>query len=227
MGQHDRTRRFPPQTAAIPTSIQRDSRSKTSHARSDQRRPQRTKNTSDLNYHTPEHDRTRRLPPQTAAIPTLIQRDSRSRKSHARSDQRRPQRTKTTSDFNYHTPEKVENRQIVFDLSFILRLVDDGKKTTELIIRPIGRRYNKSHRRTRRHLRRADSNNTMPTATSPSPAAERRRGLKKQNKNKKNDGVEKIGALKGRGTSRSPSSPERKNLDSNKKQQKSDPVPTL
>ena len=132
MGQHDRTRRFPPQTAAIPTSIQRDSRSKTSHARSDQRHPQRTNKTSDFNYHTLEHDRTRRFLPQTAASPTSIQRDSRSRKSHARSDQRRPQRIKTTSDFNYHTPEKVENGQIVFDLRFTLRPTDDKKKRWSL-----------------------------------------------------------------------------------------------
>ena len=226
MGQHDRTRRFPPQTAAISTSIQRDIRSKKSHARPDQRRPQRIKNTSELNYHTPEHDRTRRLPPKTAAIPTLIQRDSRS-KSHARSDQQRPQRTKTTIDLNYHNPEKVENGQIVFDMRFTLCPTDNGTKTTELFIRPIVRRYKKAHRRTRRNLRRADSNNTMPTETPPSLAAERRRATKQTKKTKGNDGAENIGASKARGMSRSPPSPELKNLDSNKRQQKTDPIPPI
>ena len=46
---------------------------------------------------------------------------------HDRTDDA-PKEKKKTSDFNHQTLEKVENRQIVFDLRFILRLVDDGRK---------------------------------------------------------------------------------------------------
>ena len=46
---------------------------------------------------------------------------------HDRTDDA-PKEKKKTSDFNHQTLEKVKNRQIVFDLRFILRLVDDGRK---------------------------------------------------------------------------------------------------
>ena len=114
-----------------------------------------------------QHNHTRRFCSQTAAIPTAIKRDSKSRTLHSQPDRRRPQRSKKTRNFNRQTLEKVENRQIEFDLRVTLLLVDDGEKKTKLIIRPLGRRDDRPYRRIRRHRRRADSDTTMPTATPP------------------------------------------------------------
>ena len=181
-----------------------------------------------------QQNRTRRFPSQTAAIPTIIQRDRKSKKSHTRPDRRRPQRIKSTRKFEQQTLENAEIGQLEFDLRVILCLFDDKGKT-KLIVKPLRRREDKRHRRTRRHRRKTDNNKIMPTATAPSPAAERRRGDKATKKTKGNDGAskggvttgpDKIGAVKGKITNRFPS-PERKNHESNKRQQKTDPVPPV
>ena len=186
-----------------------------------------------------QHDRTRRFPAQTAAIPTSIQRDSRSRTSHARPDRRRPQRIKRIRNFDRQPLENLDHRQIECDMRVILLLVDNEGRRTKLSIRPadkrnpqisrigrrtkgvrnprsLGRREYTAHRRAGRPRRRSDIKITMPTATPASApsAAERRRGLKPSKKTKGNDGASKGGATtgadksrapKGKGTGRSPS----------------------